>query len=750
MRNVARLVVLAWQDHKLLVIALGGLSVTSSGISFLRSAAVALLINALASASARTGLGAAVAVAILASVAPDLIYGLLNYVDRQLYLSLELRLELLFLRRKGEIDLAAYEDPKFNDLLNRAEARGTFPMVELLQSQFSNLQNVVELAIASGILVVVDWRLFLLVLLGTLPKFAAEARYGRGVWGIYDAHAEIRRRYFDLRWHFYDLRSLAELKLFQNVRHFHGLLANLLSEFNGQQRRVELRKLVWMTAAVAIGAGGIGTAIVLLVRSVLRGEMSVGTLVFVFGSIAALQNALSGFFASAARQYQFSLFATDLFRVIDTKPVLPRAKHPQVLDASRAPSITFEDVSFAYPGTERPILRRVSLAIGPGERLALVGVNGAGKTTLVKLLCRIYDPTEGRILVNGCDLRQIELSQWHAMLGVRFQDYASYHFPVKEVIALGRREGPAEPRMDDVRKAARRSGADTFIQQWKHQYDQMLGRQFTDGIDPSQGQLQKLALARSFYRDPRIMILDEPTSSVDAEGESQIFEQLEALSRSTTVLLISHRFSNVRKADRVCVLEQGVIAELGTHDALVKRVRDLRPPVSTSGGRVSGRPGLPGLLKHVAAGRVYCHNQVMATISEALAIAIQHHQAGRLQAAEQIYRRILQVQPNHAHAWNFLGVMSSQVGKHEVAVEYIGRAIGLEGSAPDFHHNLGGVYSRLGEDSRSPRMLPPGTGTETGLRRGALQPGPCPEGPGEAGPGGCLVPPGSRFEAGLR
>ena len=199
-----------------------------------------------------------------------------------------------------------------------------------------------------------------------------------------------------------------------------------------------------------------------------------------------------------------------------------------------------------------------------------MGVNGTGKSTLVKLLCRIYDPTEGRILVGGHDLRELELSQWHAMLGVLIQDYASYHFPVKEVISLGRRNGSADLCIEEVRKAARQSGADGFIEQWKDQYEQMLGRQFTGGIDPSKGQLQKLALARSFYRNPRVMILDEPTSSIDAEGESRVFRQFEALSRNTTLLLISHRFSNVRKASRVCVLEDGTIAELGTHNALMR------------------------------------------------------------------------------------------------------------------------------------------------------------------------------------
>jgi ATP-binding cassette subfamily B protein len=572
-RNVRRLVALAWQDHKLLLITLGSLSATSSGIAFLRTGAIALLINALAPVSdvTRTSITIAVALAIVASVVPDLIYSTLNYFDRQFYILVEQKIELLFVRRKAEIDLAAYEDPKFNDLLNRAEARGTFPMAELLQAQFSNLQSLIEVAIASGVLVAVDWRLFVLVLLGSLPKFAVEARYGRGVWGVYDAEAETRRRFFDVRGHFYDLRSLTELKLFQNVRHFHNLLTRLLSEFNTQQRHVERRKLIWLIASIAVGGGCIGAAILLLTGEVQRGNMAIGTMVFVFGSIAALQNAISRFFLSAARQYQYSLFVTDLFRVIDTKPSLPRPAQPRLLDASAAPSISFQDVSFAYPGTDTLVLRNVSLAIEPGERVAIVGVNGEGKTTLAKLLCRIYDPTAGRILVDGQDLRELDLTQWHAMLGVLFQDYASYHFPVKEVIALGQRTGSADLDMEKVRKAARQSGAESFIRQWQGQYEQMLGRQFTNGVDPSKGQLQKLALARSFYRDPRVMILDEPTSSIDAEAESRLFEQFEALGTDTTVLVISHRFSNVRSANRICVLKNGTIAELGTHDALMER-----------------------------------------------------------------------------------------------------------------------------------------------------------------------------------
>ncbi|HWT82638.1 MAG TPA: ABC transporter ATP-binding protein, partial [Candidatus Methylomirabilis sp.] len=278
----------------------------------------------------------------------------------------------------------------------------------------------------------------------------------------------------------------------------------------------------------------------------------------------------SGFFLSLGHQYEYSLFATNLFEVMDTPPAIPRLGNARVLSAAAAPEIVLDNVSFAYPGTDNLILKNVSLTIPSGAKVALVGVNGSGKTTFVKLICRIYDPTEGRILVNGYDLRDLNLDSWHHQMSVLFQDYANYHFLVKEVIAMGRRNGSRVADMDKVRQAARQSGAEGFIAEWARQYEQMVGREFPDGIDPSKGQLQKLALARSFYRDPRLLILDEPTASIDAEAEARIFEELEALPRDKTVILVSHRFSTVRKADRICVFKDGIVEEQGSHDDLMR------------------------------------------------------------------------------------------------------------------------------------------------------------------------------------
>ncbi len=213
------------------------------------------------------------------------------------------------------------------------------------------------------------------------------------------------------------------------------------------------------------------------------------------------------------------------------------------------------------------MLKDFSLAIAAGEKIAIVGANGAGKTTLIKLLCRFYDPAGGVITVGGKNIQDIDLESWYQQFGVLFQDYAQYHFMVKDVIKVGDMGARGTP--EKVRAAAQASEADAFIAEWEKAYEQMLGKQFTGGVEPSIGQWQKLALARAFYRDPRVLILDEPTSSIDAESEAKIFEKLEQLPKDRTVILISHRFSTVRQANRICVIEDGRLAELGTHEELL-------------------------------------------------------------------------------------------------------------------------------------------------------------------------------------
>jgi ATP-binding cassette subfamily B protein len=547
--NPGRLLAAAWRERPGIVIAEALLSLLIAGVPFLQSGIFALLINELVQTTGQ-GLTSNVAwlaiLAVASTIVPDALYAWKGFLDRKMHLLMYEHFELQMIQRRGEIDVATYENPSFQDLLTKAEGGGIFPMVNLLEQLFYNLQNIVGVSAAAVVLAFYDWRIFLLVVVAAIPKFVLEAKYGYGVWNIHHANAEKRRRYADYHRHFHSLSDLIELKLFQNVGYFLAAMRDLLHAFNEEQRANERRKLLYQLGAVVAAGIAIAVAVVSIINAVVAGVLAVGTMTFVLGAIRELQNALSGFFLSLGHQYQNSLFATNLFQVLDTPPAIPRLPNARVLSASAAPEIVLERVSFAYPGTDQVILKNLSLAIPAGGKVALVGVNGSGKTTLVKLICRIYDPTEGRILVNGHDLRDLDLDSWHQQMSVLFQDYADYHFLAKDVIAMGRRNGNPAADMDKVREAARQSGAETFIDEWARQYDQMVGREFPDGIDPSKGQLQKLALARSFYRDPRLLILDEPTASFVAEAEARIFEELEALPRDKTVILISPRFSTVR------------------------------------------------------------------------------------------------------------------------------------------------------------------------------------------------------------
>jgi len=253
---------------------------------------------------------------------------------------------------------------------------------------------------------------------------------------------------------------------------------------------------------------------------------------------------------------------------INTKPTVIESKNPTPLKLTSAPEIIFEDVGFQYPGGDTWSLRHLNMTFVPGQKIGLVGNNGAGKTTLVKLLCRIYDPTEGRILVNGVDLRDIATAEWWSYLGIMFQDYASYDFVTKDAIAIGRPD--AQTNLTHVKEAAEISQAHTFIEEWPNSYNQQLGVEF-GGKEPSKGQRQKLSIAKIIYRNAFVMILDEPTASVDAESEAKIFDSLENLSKDTTAILISHDFSTILQCNHIFVLEHGKLIEEGSHKELMKK-----------------------------------------------------------------------------------------------------------------------------------------------------------------------------------
>lgn len=571
LRDTKRITGIIWKERKGLVIGLIFILILLSFLPFLSSGAVGLLINELVRVAGNNKItNGLLLFGILFASASFLIPFFRTvqlYFANQLRFFLQEKLEILIVSKKGEIDIAVHEDPVHNDLFNKVREGGLFRLESFVDRQFFIFQNALEVMAASVILIFAEWWVFLIIFVGTIPSLIVEAKYGRDVWGIYTAKAEVRRKFWNLKDHFETVPYLIELKIFKNIAYFVKAIKELFRDFIDEEKRNEKKKLFNELLVLVLSQAVSIFAIVWFVLEVVQGNLQIGTLTFFLASIGGLEKSLGGLFSNLGRQYQDGLFVRDVFKLLDIEPVIPKHEKGVVINPNRTPEIVFDNVSFSYPKTKKLVLKNFSMKIASGEKVALVGINGAGKTTLIKLLCRFYDTSSGKILLDGHDIKNIDLESWYHVLGAIFQDYGKYYFTVKDLIALGR--VGEDKTMPKVKRAAQASGADVFIEEWEETYNQMLGKHFSEGVEPSIGQWQKLALAKAFYRDSRILILDEPTSSIDAEAEAKIFDKLESLPSDRTVILISHRFSTVRHADRICVIENGKAKEIGTHKELL-------------------------------------------------------------------------------------------------------------------------------------------------------------------------------------
>lgn len=573
LRNSRRLSGMIWKENRGSFVALIVVFVLVSSAPFVFSGSRGLLINELVRAASGGALSSSLllftGILIASTFIPNFLLAIQNYLSKIFWFFLEQKFETLVIAKKGELDVAVHENPQHKDLFNRVSEDGTWRVRNFVDRQFYLFQNLIEVGITAAILIFFEWWVFVIILVGTIPELIVELRYGRMVWGIHTGRAETKRRYWALHNHFEQVSSLVELKLFQNIPSFLSSIKTLFTAFQTEEKKNEKKKLWYQLIVLCFSQSVIAFAVIYYVLDVVHGNMQIGTFTFVLTSIGDLRISMSSLFSNLGRQYQDNLFVSDLFGLLDLKTVIRQPRRGVRISSKRTPVIRFQDVTFSYPDTTQPVLKHFSMEIKPGEKIALVGINGAGKTTLVKLLCRFYDPTDGKILIDGHDLKEVELSTWYDQLGAIFQDYSHYHFVVREAIAMGRQSHA--PSLEKVKAAAKASEADLFIEEWEKKYDQMLGKEFSEGVEPSIGQWQKLALAKTFYRDPRVLILDEPTSAIDAEAEAKIFEKLEKLPSDRTVILISHRFSTVRQADHIGLIEGGELKESGSHEQLLKQ-----------------------------------------------------------------------------------------------------------------------------------------------------------------------------------
>ena len=501
------------------------------------------------------------------AVASSLVTRAIDYSDSLLANKYTRHVSIQVMKHASELDLTAYEDPIFYDRLERARVQATDRLVMIQSIGRLELQLITALGWSVAVMFYSPW-LMLLLILAVLPAFIGETHFAFLGYAKNFRQTPIKRQLDYLRQAGATKEAAKELKLFNLGGFFTERFAKLSDIVYEQDVDLAKKRLSIGSILSVISTGGYYGAYTYVIWRTLAGKWGIGTFYFLTAAILNASSNIQQVLSTLSGIADQALFLTDLLAFLEMKPTIQ--SKPNALPAPRPirQGFDFRNVSFVYPGTDRVVLNRLNFHLDPGERVALIGENGQGKTTLVKLITRLYDPTEGEILLDGVDLREYDLADLYREIGVIFQDFMRYEMTARENIAVGKIEEIAD--LPALTTAAQKSLANEVIAHLGAGYEQMLGRRFEGGVDLSGGEWQKLALARAYLRDAQLLILDEPTAALDARSEYQVFQRFSELTAGKMALFISHRFSTVRMADRIVVLADGNIAEEGTHDQLTR------------------------------------------------------------------------------------------------------------------------------------------------------------------------------------
>ena len=490
----------------------------------------------------------------------------IDYLDALLADKYTRHISIRVMKHAASLDLIAYEDPIFYDRLERARVQAT-DRLGMIQSIGRLLQQVITAASLSvSILLFSPW-LLLLLIVGILPAFLGESHFAFLGYARNFRQTPVRRELDYLRVLGGSREAAKELKLFGLKDFLIARFTRLSDQLYHENVDLARRRLIAGSFLSMIGTAGYYSAYVYVVWRTVMGSLTIGKMIFLTGAIMQASANIQQIFSTLSSIADQALFLTDLLAFFGMQPTISSKPHAMPAPRPILHGFEFRNVSFRYPGASRLVLKDLNFHLHAGERVALIGENGEGKTTLVKLMTRLYDPVEGQILLDGVDLREYDLEDLYREIGVIFQDFMRYEMTARENIAVG--------RIDEVHNlpllkvAAEKSMADEVVARLPRDYDQMLGRRFENGVDLSGGEWQKVALARAYLRNAQVLILDEPTAALDARSEFEVFQRFADLTTGKSALFISHRFSTVRMADRIVVLENGQVAEDGDHAGLL-------------------------------------------------------------------------------------------------------------------------------------------------------------------------------------
>jgi ABC-type multidrug transport system fused ATPase/permease subunit len=481
------------------------------------------------------------------------------------------QLELYKIERQGKLDIGTIESSSYQNLLRSAQEWGTSSLLNLQDFFFNSANNFAGIITSITILWSLNYWLVVFAVLAAAPVYFFYKKYSMEVFRIRHFSINDNRIIRNRISHFEELQKAVDVILLKLQGWLKAQIRDRKEDFNNKIIVAERKKTISYSIMSLWYLLFLFAAIALMTREALADRIAVGGLLLAFTTYTRFYQTINGYIESISFSEEAARYAARWFELFDMQPRIVSKEQAVRIDHSEPPLIEFDNVSFRYPAEEGEtplVLQHLSFSIKPGEKVAIVGVNGSGKTTLIKLLCRIYDPTEGNIYINGVNLKDIQLEDWQSALGILFQDFPIYNLSIRESIGVGRLEENGElPEQKEERlhRAAEFSGADDFIKD----YDQLIWKEFAGGVDLSKGQHQRLAVARMFYRNAAVTILDEPTASIDAVTEEKIFSTLERNMQGKTVILITHRFSTVKNADKIILLEHGRIIECGSHKELM-------------------------------------------------------------------------------------------------------------------------------------------------------------------------------------
>jgi ATP-binding cassette subfamily B protein len=577
--SLPRVLRLVWSTSAILTILMGILSLLQGFTPAFSVTITALVIDSVVKAiriHSTSPIWLPIGLQLGITLLSSLLSTLSNIVQQLLQEQVSNRVQLNILKKSNTLDLAFFENPEFYDKMRQAANQSTYQPVSMISQTFDLGRTLITLITMIFLLLHLAWWLAIVALIVPIPAFFSSTRYGWRGYQLMRRQSPERR----LMAYFVTLMTTdtynKEVKLFNLGNFFIDKFWNLATELYKQDKKLLVRRYLTNFGWVSL-TGGANSAIYLYVAlQAVVGRITLGGLTLYTQTAVQVGQSFQGLLSGISSTYENTLYVNTLFEFLEYEPKIVSPPSPQPIDPLleiKGFDVEFRNVSFTYPGKDpetQAALRNVSFTIHAGEAVALVGRNGAGKTTMVKLLTRLYDPDEGEILIGGRNIKEYDLQELRAQVGVIFQDYVNYYMTARENIGIGRVDKIENKEL--VMSAAHKSGASDVIERLPQGYETMLGRWFKDLKDSTQlsgGEWQKIALARAFMRDARILVLDEPTSSLDAQAEYEVFKQFRVLTEGKTAVFISHRFSTVRLADRILVLENGKIIENGSHKDLI-------------------------------------------------------------------------------------------------------------------------------------------------------------------------------------